>query len=94
MSVKLKGFGLSQEAQDWMDQMMAKPLPPQKPTLGRIVRYVGKDRIERAAIVSTVSPEGLGLHVLVPGPWPVLPFERVGYDKDKGMNSWHWPERE
>lgn len=82
---------------------------PQKPTLGRIVRYVGKYGIQatRAAIVSCttadivpggdVAPLDSDMHVhltvFTPGEAGMFPEMNIPYDENGAPGTWCWPPR-
>jgi hypothetical protein len=81
----------------------------QKPSLGRIVRYVGKHGINapRAAIVTCsvadVVPDGLvapldsdmhvHLSVFTPSPQNSFPEFNIPFDPDGAPGTWSWPPR-
>ena len=63
-----------------------------KPSLGRIVRFVGDDGNDRAAIIHDLHTHST-VHLTVfgqTGPYVVLEVE---YDAAKAPRSWHWPPR-
>lgn len=66
-----------------------------KPSLGRIVHWIGFNGVERAAVISRVNDDGsVDLSVFV-SPKEIGPAMAcdVAYDELQSANTWHWPER-
>lgn len=86
-----------------------RPAAPERPTLCRIVRYVGKHGIHatRAAIVSCTvdeldpagdapaldSPMHVHLFVTTPSDRGSFTEYNVPHDPDGAPGTWHWPTR-
>ena len=81
----------------------------QKPTLGHIVHYVGKQGVHatRAAIVTCTTAEAntgtdltpltsdlhVHLHVLTPGPRGFFVEEDIPFSAEPEPGTWSWPPR-
>lgn len=67
----------------------------QKPSIGRIVHYVGFDSIHYAAIITAVGDNGK-VDLIIFGtdtPTRITPAMNVRRDEETLISTWHWPER-
>ena len=64
-----------------------------KPSVGRIVRYVGvpAGKVYAAIVIDVHTDTCVDLHVFAPSG---LQFEtKVMFDETRKKQTWHWPER-
>jgi hypothetical protein len=66
-----------------------------KPSVGRVVHYVGLYHPEecRAAIITETKPQGIGICIFAESGVHFINTNLPEDQETKKPGSWHWPER-